>query len=38
MEFQPGVAASGGAQTGQNVKVRHHPWFDTSMSSTRRFL
>jgi hypothetical protein len=45
MEFQPGVAASGGARgaghtsrTGQNAKVRHHPWFSTSMSSTRRFF
>jgi hypothetical protein len=23
---------------GQNLKAHYHPWFDTGMSSTRRFL
>jgi hypothetical protein len=45
MEFQPRIAASGGARgagrarrTGQNAKVRHHPWFDTSVRSVWRFF
>jgi hypothetical protein len=45
MEFRPAGAASGGARgagptlrTGQYAEVRHHPWFDTSMSSMCRFF